>query len=102
MQARVREQAPNRVCTAFGGHEFVIYEWRDVPSGFEGPARGHSYLEVDDIDPDVQPTEPEGEPVLAVDIEDLPFNDLRKMASAKGVAKRGMKKADLVSALRDD
>ncbi len=104
MNAQVREGAPNKVCTAFGGSEFVWYEWRAVPSGFEHAARGHGYLEVDDVDPDV-PVVEVGEivhPVLAVDIEDMTIKDLRAFAKGQGVAYSGLNKADLVAALRDD
>ena len=42
--------------TAFGGFEFVKYEWRDVPVGFEIQAEQHPYLE----------TETEAEPAAVV------------------------------------
>ena len=32
--------------TAFGGLEYVRYEWRDVPKGLEQQARGNPFLEL--------------------------------------------------------
>lgn len=37
---------PSGPVVAFGGHEFVSYEWRGVPSGCKDQARAHPYLEV--------------------------------------------------------
>jgi len=91
MKARVKDGAPNKVCTAFVGHEYVWYEWRDVPAGFESAAREHDYLEIEDIGP-----------VLAVDLDDLTFRELQRRASENGLYKRGMNKADLINELRDD
>ncbi len=32
--------------TAFSGLEYVRYEWRDVPKGFEQQAKGNPFLEL--------------------------------------------------------
>jgi hypothetical protein len=49
MKARVRADSRYPTCTAFGGREYVRYEWRDVPAdGLEEAARrasGDDYLE---------------------------------------------------------
>jgi len=37
---------------AFGGFEFVKYEWRDVPQGFESAAREHPNLAVQEAEPE--------------------------------------------------
>ena len=59
MRARVRAQAPNKICRAFNGLEYVNYEWRNVPEWAEGQARGSIYLELDDADPDTAVAEPQ-------------------------------------------
>ena len=38
---------PSGSVVAFGGVEYVKYEWRDVPSGFEDEAVQHPFLEVE-------------------------------------------------------
>ena len=53
---------------AFGGVEFVKYEWRVVPAGFEEQAEQHPYLEVEA--PVV--TEPEQAPVEVAEPEEAP------------------------------
>lgn len=40
---------------AFGGFEFVKYEWRDVPLGFEDAAVQHPFLEVEKPEPKPEP-----------------------------------------------
>ena len=47
MQARVKANSPITVVTAFGGHEYVRYEWRSVPDEAEEEAQRHPYLDVD-------------------------------------------------------
>jgi len=37
---------PSGPVVAFGGIEFVVYEWRVVPSGCEAEAERHPFLEV--------------------------------------------------------
>ncbi len=41
--------------TAFNGIEYVRYEWRDVPSGFDDEARRNQFLDVQES----APVEPE-------------------------------------------
>ena len=36
---------------AFNGVEYVGYEWRDVPPGFEAEATRHPYLEIEQPKP---------------------------------------------------
>lgn len=38
---------PSGPVVAFSGVEYVKYEWRDVPPGFESQAESHPYLEVE-------------------------------------------------------
>lgn len=52
--------------TAFSGREFVRYEWRDVPAGFEDEARRNSLLEL--TDDTVNPA-PDLEPLSLVEVE---------------------------------
>ncbi len=102
MQARVKQGAPNRVCNAFNGIEYVSYEWRDVPTWAEGEAsKGHQYLEFDTgPDPDALPS---AEPVLAVDLDEMSKDDLKAMAKEAGIVGFGrMKKSTLITHLRDD
>jgi len=53
MKARTKDYPAGPV-SAFG-FEFVAYEWRNVPAGFEADAERHPYLEI----------QPEAEPVPA-------------------------------------
>jgi hypothetical protein len=80
MDARVNQTSRYGSVVAFSGHEFVKYEWRTVPAGFELEAERHPSLEVKadpepeplveivemEIVPEPEPTpEPEPEPVKA-------------------------------------
>jgi hypothetical protein len=57
MKARTKDY-PAGPIVAFGGCEFVNYEYRDVPAGFEKAAKEHPYLEIEQ--------EPQPEPVSAM------------------------------------
>ncbi len=46
MQARVKEKSWISVVTAFGGREYVRYELRTVPVGYEAEAKQHPLLDV--------------------------------------------------------
>ena len=46
---------PSGPVTAFNGIEYVGYEWRDVPSGFEAAAENHPYLEIEQPKPVAAP-----------------------------------------------
>lgn len=41
--------------TAFSGLEYVRYEWRDVPKGFEVEARGNPFLELQEDSTEPEP-----------------------------------------------
>lgn len=45
MQARVSASCKWGIVTAFGGREYVRYEWRNVPHGNEEKAQQHPMLE---------------------------------------------------------
>jgi len=51
MKARTKDYPAGPVL-AFGGFEFVTYEWRDVPAGFEEAAGQHPYLEIEQVEPE--------------------------------------------------
>ena len=57
---------------AFSGIEFVAYEWRPVPAGFEGEARRNQFLDVQES----APVEPEPDPIT----EEQPVKRGRKGA----------------------
>lgn len=59
MDARVNQSSRYGTVTAFSGHEFVKYEWRAVPAGFELEAAKHPSLEVKQIGMDVLESLPE-------------------------------------------
>lgn len=48
MQARVSASCQWGIVTAFGGREYVRYEWRNVSPGNEEAARKHHMLDVKD------------------------------------------------------
>lgn len=48
--------------TAFSGLEFVRYEWRDVPIGFEDEAQRNPFLELQEDAPVEPETTPEPTP----------------------------------------
>ena len=54
MKAKVSNYPAGPV-VAFGGVEYVGYEWRDVPVGFEAQAEQHPYLEVEKPAPKLAP-----------------------------------------------
>ena len=60
MKARVIDYIAGPV-SAFGGVEYVAYEWRDVPPGFESQAEQNPYLEVEKPKPKPAP-KPEAKP----------------------------------------
>ena len=45
---------PSGPVVAFGGYEYVAYEWRDVPLGSESQAESHPYLVIESV-PVAQP-----------------------------------------------
>lgn len=45
MEAKVKQSARYGIVMAFSGVEFVKYEWRAVPAGFEAQAERHELLE---------------------------------------------------------
>lgn len=45
MQARVKKSYRWQIANACQGAEFVKYEWRPVPTGFEEQAKGLDFLE---------------------------------------------------------
>jgi hypothetical protein len=53
MEARVNQSSRYGSIVAFSGREYVKYEWRVVPAGFELEAARHPYLEVKQIGMDV-------------------------------------------------
>jgi len=67
MRAKAKDYPAGPV-VAFGGHEFVKYEWREVPVGCEAEAELHPFLEVEvlvEAEPEHAPeeaAEPEAEP----------------------------------------
>lgn len=44
MEATVNEKTRHGTVIAFSGHEYVRYEWRRVPAGFEEQAERHPHL----------------------------------------------------------
>ncbi len=58
--------------TAFNGIEYVRYEWRDVPAGFEDEARRNQFLDVQES----APVETEPDPIT----EEHPVKRGRKEA----------------------
>ena len=54
MKAKVSNYPAGPV-VAFGGIEYVAYEWRDVPAGFESQAEQHPFLEVEKPPPKPTP-----------------------------------------------
>jgi len=50
MKARSKDY-PAGPIVAFGGFEFVAYEWRGVPPGFEEAAGQHPFLEIEQEEP---------------------------------------------------
>lgn len=46
---------PSGPVVAFGGIEYVGYEWRDVPVGFESQAEQHPYLQIEIVEPEAAP-----------------------------------------------
>lgn len=84
---------------AFGGVEFVKYEWRAVPAGFEDAAMAHPNLEVrqpepepvedahiDDVLPDDFPGKVALESVGIIYVDDVP-NDLDSLTTIPGIGK---------------
>lgn len=49
LEARAKQDYKLGPVLAFSGHEFVKYEWRPVPEGYEEPARTHELLDVREI-----------------------------------------------------
>lgn len=49
LKARVLKGSTITVVTAFGGHEYIQSEWRNVPEGMEESARKNPYLEVQEL-----------------------------------------------------
>jgi hypothetical protein len=47
MRVRVKEDSKVLTVTAFGGHQYIRAEWREVPSGSEEEALRHPYLVVE-------------------------------------------------------
>lgn len=97
--------------TAFTGREFVRYEWRAVPVGCEAEAQrlaDAGILELQDTavtqETAVSEAEPEpaNEPVLAVDLDGMTVRELQAIAREKGISYGGLKKSELIEALRDD
>jgi hypothetical protein len=43
-EAQVNQRTRHSTVIAFSGAEFVRYEWRDVPAGFEAQAEAHPFL----------------------------------------------------------
>lgn len=48
MLARVKQEYRWKTVNAFTGHEYVKYEWRNVPAGMEEQAKNHPDLDVKD------------------------------------------------------
>jgi hypothetical protein len=69
MDARVNQSSRYGTITAFSGREYVKYEWRVVPAGFEAEAARHPYLEVKPVEVE---SEPQPEPPVAL-IEEVKF-----------------------------
>lgn len=46
LEAMVNDKTRHSTVNAFSGHEYVRYEWRAVPAGFEAQAQAHPYLSV--------------------------------------------------------
>jgi hypothetical protein len=55
---RAKANYPAGPITAFSGFEFVKYEWRDVPAGFENQAEQHPYLIIEQEPEPVAMSEP--------------------------------------------
>jgi hypothetical protein len=49
LEARVRQDLKSGPLNAFSGHEYVRYEWRPVPDGFEDQAKVNKFLEVREV-----------------------------------------------------
>ena len=97
MKARASNY-PGGSVVAFGGLEFVKDEWRDVPVANEDEAKRHPYLEVLEETPEPEPPKAAME---TINIHSLKVATLRQFAKSAGVDTKGMKKADLVSALEE-
>lgn len=94
MQARIKADCKWAVVTAFGGAEFVRYEWRAVPAGSEGEAEGHPYLdalaEIDEL-----PVVPD------VPLEELTLEELRLLGKSQGIpSAHSMKRETLIERLK--
>jgi len=103
MQAKSKRPYP---VTAFAAREFVGYEWRVVPDGYEEEARrleAAGVLELQEFKTAVD-TElgdgPEGS--LAVDLESKTVRELQAIARDMDVSYSGLTKAELIDALRID
>ena len=81
MKARIKDYPAGSVI-AFGGFEYVLVEWRDVPVGFETQAEQHPYLEIEQVKP---------EPV-AVKAEPVKPKPTRKRAPRKRAVKKDVTK----------
>ena len=46
LEAIVNQKTRHGTVLAFSGSEYVRYEWRPVPTGFEAQAEAHPYLDV--------------------------------------------------------
>ena len=46
LEAMVNEKTRHGTVNAFSGFEYVRYEWRTVPAGFEAQAEAHPYLDI--------------------------------------------------------
>jgi len=82
MKARTKDYPAGPV-VAFGGFEFVTYEWREVPAGFEKAAEQHPFLEIEQVKP--EPVTVAAEPVK-------PKAKPRKRAPRKRVVKKDVTK----------
>ena len=85
---KAKANYPAGPVTAFSGLEFVKYEWRDVPVGFETQAEQHPYLEIKQVEPEpeivpevVEPAKPKAKPKTT-----------RKRAPRKRVVKKDVTK----------
>lgn len=70
LEAIINHKTRHGTLTAFSGSEYVRYEWRPVPAGYEAQAEAHPYLDVRprmvEIGGPAQTTDVEGETLESV------------------------------------
>jgi len=85
MEAKVPNDFRFSVVTAFAGREFVKYEYRIVPNGFEIEAENHPML-ITTSAGDLLVTVEDTVVVVVTDYSGMKINELRQRAKDAGIA----------------